>query len=1481
MRKIYSLLLALFAVCGLASANVITITPTDVSGNDGLIVFECDKADGSTAPAYNATGKDVRVYAKGTFSVACVNGNMSQIVFHISTQGKKRLTSITSNVGQVATQAAGDETVTWTGDAPSVIFTVGEKAIYGSDGESKAGQFDFTSFDVTVGAADPNFVAPPTFSPAPGTYYEPQAVTISAGEDCSIWYTTDGSSPVDATGMTTDFAQRYEAPFMVNETTTIQAIAVKDAATAFLASEVVTATYTIEQAQYIEGFARMKGMAHNLADGEKKPVTMSTNGFTVIGLKGSQMWAVDYTGEGILIYGSNPLDLKVGDTASGGFTGVLQLYHGAAEITDLQWDGLSKLDQDRTVEPLAATIADLNGDNGVHFESSLVKLSGLNFGNATTFAKSNTASDASGTSVIIYDNFNIGLNGQAIGSDATYDITGIVGYYYNNNDASITIQVYPRSMDDIVQVSGGDPGIDPQPQVEYNPSGSGTLADPYNVDAVRTTNVDDGIKEGVWVKGVILGFADGAFNENKVVAGTSGAIASNIVIIDDAHNSVVAMPDLAYIAPVQLPNNDVRSTLNLVDNPGNLGQTVWLYGNIEKYFGVSGLKNVTKFSFDGENVMPSGDEPDPQPTIDWTSSADAPITVAQAMEKGGQLAPKADSGVDVYVKGFVSSVTSISNGKAQYYIADQMAGNTTQLLIYNGKGLQGADFADGALTQGDEVVVVGKIKNYVEQDGSSTIEMTGSKLYSLNGQTTGGEDPQPQVEYSAAGSGTLSDPYNVDALLTTEGTQEGVWVKGVIFGYVEGQAFNADAVKQIGEEMVATNIVIIDEAHMTVTAAPDIAYMAPVQLPAGDVRNALNLKDNSLVGRTVWLYGNIDNYFRVRGLKAVTKYSFDGENVLPSGDEPGPQPSIDWTSSQESPLTVGDVMSKASGLAANAKSNVEVYVKGVITEVKEISTEHGNATYMIADHIAGDANQLEVYRGKSLQGNNFTSDSELNVGDEVIVLGYIQHYVKSDGSEDKIEVAQGNKLISINGQGEPTPQEAVLYTSVPEMRRAARQVDGKQACELNTNGLTVIGVKGKQIWAVDYTGEGGILIYGNNTLNLEVGTTFGGTLKGNLQMFNGVAELNDADFSSMSVLPAAQDVVPMEATIADLNSDFVRYESGLVIISDLNFGEATAFAQNTTAYDESDNEIVIRDNFSTYAGQAITVGADYNVTGIVAFYGEAPQLYPRSIDDIIKAGEADLLTPTSEWSSDNVFCGPGETVNVQFTTNSDGAVTYTSSDESVAVVDAQGVITTIAAGTATITATTAGTATYRSSSDWVNVIVTAAAKTVDEVLATWDGEKIANTTVQGYIVGYVNGQSYKNGAVFFRTRNEAPATRAADDEVSNTNLLIATNKEETDVDKCMPVQLPAGNVRESLNLRDHSELAFAEVELYGDVDKYFGVCGLKGVSAFRIVSVDDAVRSIVADVAADAAIYTIDGRRLTTIHRPGLYIIGGRKVVVK
>ena len=47
---------------------------------------------------------------------------------------------------------------------------------------------------------------------------------------------------------------------------------------------------------------------------------------------------------------------------------------------------------------------------------------------------------------------------------------------------------------------------------------------------------------------------------------------------------------------VQLPSNEVRDRVNLVDNPGLLGKKVCFKGDIvESYFVITGLKNVTDF----------------------------------------------------------------------------------------------------------------------------------------------------------------------------------------------------------------------------------------------------------------------------------------------------------------------------------------------------------------------------------------------------------------------------------------------------------------------------------------------------------------------------------------------------------------------------------------------------------------------------------------------------------------------------------------------------------------------------------------------------------------------------------------------------------------------------------------------------------------------------------------------------------------------
>ena len=119
-----------------------------ISLTAGDYTITIDKVNGSTNPAVNASANDCRVYAKGTVTITTTGANMTSIVFNISNQGKKRLAPITANAGTVAKQTAGDATVTWSGSAKSVTFTVGEKAVYGSDGETKAGQLCFNSIEI-------------------------------------------------------------------------------------------------------------------------------------------------------------------------------------------------------------------------------------------------------------------------------------------------------------------------------------------------------------------------------------------------------------------------------------------------------------------------------------------------------------------------------------------------------------------------------------------------------------------------------------------------------------------------------------------------------------------------------------------------------------------------------------------------------------------------------------------------------------------------------------------------------------------------------------------------------------------------------------------------------------------------------------------------------------------------------------------------------------------------------------------------------------------------------------------------------------------------------------------------------------------------------------------------------------------------------------------------------------------------------------
>ena len=86
----------------------------------------------------------------------------------------------------------------------------------------------------------------------------------------------------------------------------------------------------------------------------------------------------------------------------------------------------------------------------------------------------------------------------------------------------------------------------------------------------------------------------------------------------------------------------------------------------------------------------------------------------------------------------------------------------------------------------------------------------------------------------------------------------------------------------------------------------------------------------------------------------------------------------------------------------------EVYVKGIICNVQEVSTQYKNTTYFISDD-GKDNNSLEIYRGKYVDGADITEENAANiaVGKKVTVAGKLVLYGTT------IEFTTGSKIISI------------------------------------------------------------------------------------------------------------------------------------------------------------------------------------------------------------------------------------------------------------------------------------------------------------------------------------------------------------------------------------------------------------------------------------------------------------------------------------
>lgn len=115
------------------------------------------------------------------------------------------------------------------------------------------------------------------------------------------------------------------------------------------------------------------------------------------------------------------------------------------------------------------------------------------------------------------------------------------------------------------------------------------------------------------------------------------------------------------------------------------------------------------------------------------------------------------------------------------------------------------------------------------------------------------------------------------------------------------------------------------------------------------------------------------------------------------------------------PYTVAEAMAETTALGEGKTSSDSYYTKGVISQIDEVSAEHGNATYFISDD-GTTGTQFKVYRGRFVGNAPFSAEDQIKVGDEVLVYGKFTYYKPKEGASE-LEIASGNYIHSLTRGG--------------------------------------------------------------------------------------------------------------------------------------------------------------------------------------------------------------------------------------------------------------------------------------------------------------------------------------------------------------------------------------------------------------------------------------------------------------------------------
>ena len=488
-----------------------------------------------------------------------------------------------------------------------------------------------------------------------------------------------------------------------------------------------------------------------------------------------------------------------------------------------------------------------------------------------------------------------------------------------------------------------------------------------------------------------------------------------------------------------------------------------------------------------------------------------------------------------------------------------------------------------------------------------------------------------------------------------------------------------------------------------------------------------------------------DKSFASLGLKVGDKVTLVGQR--------GQFPNAKVEEQKEQVSNAYFISSEAGGDVPAPEKNLTV--ENAAVEVEATAT---SATFTVKSNVEWTVAKTD--------GDWITKFTESGSNDGTITV----EFAANEGAlrTAKFEVAGADKKVEITlTQKAAGEAPAVECKNLAELN-AAILAAGEEGLDFVLNlskpaVLTRICTDNKTSYFQDETA--GVMFYGYVMEGAFLGLTIEGVVKGTGVVCNGLPEVVAFYDISGATVGATATIPCTELTIAQLNADFNKYLNMQVKLTGVEVSEAFSNSDKNGKVKQGAEELAIYVK-TTEAFEAVQ-GSKADLVVFPAVFNTNKQAYVWAADDYKPSVVGGQITLASKFTV-NV----GETVKLGATTNSTATIKYSSADETIATVSADGVVTGVKEGEVEITASIDAVEGFTAAEAKTTIVVKPAGTEAPALTYTLQATASTHNAYAQSGEVEVNGLTWMvNGNTTLKS-NEKPIWRIGGKKIENTDRFI-------------------------------------------------------------------------------------------------------------